>query len=205
MSELPLWAWPLGAYLVGAIPVGVLVARARGIDLRKVGSGNIGATNAVRAMGTRWGLLVFALDVVKAYFPVALAAQILAATPDAEMWTAATAASAVLGHIFPIYLAFRGGKGVACALGVFAALDPGLAGAGLILYLVSLLLTRTSAVGSLTAVTAMTLAAFTAERSLSFRTLAVGIGMLIWIRHRTNVVELIAAAKARKLAETGQS
>lgn len=205
MNDLPVWAWPVLAYLVGAVPVGVLLARAKGIDLRKVGSGNIGATNAVRAMGTRWGLVVFGLDVIKAFVPVSLARHALETTPDGEIWTALAAGAAVVGHIFPVYLAFRGGKGVACALGVFAALDPALAGAGLFLYVQSLILTRTSAVGSLTAVSAMVLAAFIAERDLSFRALALGIGLLIWIRHRSNVRQLIAEAKARKLAKTSQS
>jgi glycerol-3-phosphate acyltransferase PlsY len=209
MSDLPPWAWPVLAYLVGAIPVGVLLARSRGIDLRQVGSGNIGATNAVRAMGTRWGLVVFALDVCKAYVPVMLASRALGASLDpsfdASPWIAATGAATVVGHVFPIYLMFRGGKGVACALGVFAAVDPGLAAAGLVLYVQSLVLTRSSAVGSLTAVTAMTLAAFTAGRDLSFQILAVGVCLLIWVRHQSNVRELIAEAKARKLAKSAQA
>jgi hypothetical protein len=116
MIILEVIAWMLGAYLLAGIPVGLLIGRARGVDLREVGSGNIGATNAVRAMGRRWGLLVFALDVGKAALPVALASMRFAD----PRWIAWIALAAILGHVFPVYLRFRGGKGVACALGVFA-------------------------------------------------------------------------------------
>ncbi len=204
MIELPPWAWPVLAYLVAAVPVGVLLARARGIDLRQVGSGNIGATNAMRAMGPRWGLLVAALDILKAYAPVVAASRALQVDPAAQIWIAATGAAAVTGHIFPVYLRFRGGKGVACALGVVAALDPWLALAGTVLYAQALFLTRTSAVGSLTAVTAMTLTALLAERSVPFQILMLGIALLVWARHASNVKQLVSEAKARKLAQTGQ-
>ena len=112
-------------YLVTAVPMGLMIARARGIDLRRVGSGNIGATNAVRAMGPRWGALVFALDVAKAFLPVWLASRWppLAQLENAELAVVIVMVSAVVGHVFPVYLGFRGGKGVACALGAFLAVE----------------------------------------------------------------------------------
>lgn len=191
--------WIVLAYLVGAIPMGVLIARSRGIDLRSVGSGNIGATNAVRAMGGRWGLVVFALDAVKAAVPVVLAQRpfALGEIHNAEIYVASTALAAVLGHMFPVYLGFRGGKGVACAFGAILALDPLVALGGLVLYAQALVLTRKSAVGSLTAVTAMTLTVLLAERSNTERALVLALAVLIWARHHTNVRALWAEGTRR--------
>ena len=186
---LEIIAWMLAAYLLAGIPVGLLIGRARGVDLREVGSGNIGATNAVRAMGRRWGLLVFALDVAKAAIPVALAnARFEDPTPIA--WIAL---AAILGHVFPIYLRFHGGKGVACALGVFLVLAPKAALVALLVYLQTLWLTRISAVGSLTA--ALVIVAMTwIDPSVPFPyvVLAAGLAGLIWERHRPNLAQLFA-------------
>lgn len=191
---LPPWAFPLAAYLIAAIPVGLIVARLKGIDLRTVGSGNIGATNAVRALGAKWGLVVFVLDVAKAYAPVRWADLALPAdTPHHGAWVAATAVAAVVGHVHPVYLRFRGGKGVACALGVTFALDPALGLAGLVLYGQTLALTRISALGSLTAVTAMLLASWVGGRPMAFSVALTVIAAIIWLRHRTNIAQIRAA------------
>jgi glycerol-3-phosphate acyltransferase PlsY len=198
-------AWVATAYLVAAIPMGVLVARMRGVDLRAAGSGNIGATNAGRVLGTKLGLVVFALDLAKAALPVWLAAQPFALGGAATSAIAAVGLAAVLGHIFPIYLGFRGGKGVACALGVFLAIDPPVAIAAAILYLQTLVLTRVSAIGSLTAVTGITLALFVAERPWQIRALAVAAALVIWIRHTSNVRQLVREARDRKRAAAGSS
>jgi glycerol-3-phosphate acyltransferase PlsY len=193
-SALP---WIGIAYLVGAIPVGLLIAKIRGIDLRKTGSGNIGATNAVRALGPKLGLLVFIFDAGKAALPVFMAASIgrLAGDPPA---LAAVALFAVLGHIFPVYLKFKGGKGVACALGVYIALDPPIAAAALLMYLQGAWLTRISAVGSLTATSSMTLCVLIAGRPAAFQLLSVALMAIIWLRHIKNIREMIGDAKARK-------
>ena len=194
-------AWLIGAYLIAAVPVGVLIARLKGVDLRSVGSGNIGATNAVRALGRGWGLPVFALDVLKAALPVWFASRALLAREDGQWWVAAVGLAAVLGHIFPVYLRFRGGKGVACALGVFAVLDPFAATGALVLYLQTLVLTRVSAVGSLTGVTALTVFVLLAERPLPLQALAVGMAVLIWVRHHSNLKKLIADGRNRAAGE----
>ena len=193
-------AWTALAYFIAAIPTGVLVARAKGIDLRKVGSGNIGATNASRALGSKLGVLVLALDIFKAALPVWLAMRPTALGPDAEIGLALVAFAAVIGHIFPIYLGFRGGKGVACALGIFVALDPAVALAALLMYVQGLLLTRTSAIGSLTAVTAMTACMFIADKPRPYQLLSLAVAVVIWVRHTSNVKGLVEEAKARKRA-----
>lgn len=193
-------AWVVAAYLFAAIPVGLLAGWAKGIDIRTIGSGNIGATNATRALGPRLGMGVLLLDVGKAALPVVVARQSFALGPDDPIGLAAVGIAAVLGHIFPIYLRFRGGKGVACALGVFLAIDPPVALGALLMYLHGLLLTRTSAVGSLTAVTSMAIAVVIAGRPLPYQALTLAIAGVIWLRHIDNVRGLIADAKARKRA-----
>jgi glycerol-3-phosphate acyltransferase PlsY len=192
--------WTLVCYLVGAIPFGVLIARSRGVDLRAVGSGNIGATNAVRALGSRWGLLVFALDVCKSACPLFLASRptAIGALPDADTWLAGCALAAVLGHMFPVYLKFRGGKGVASALGVILVLDPAVAGAALATYVLGLLVMRSSAVGSLLAVTSMTAVILVLDRPWAQQLLVVVLAVLIWIRHRSNIAKLVRKARDRK-------
>lgn len=201
LLQSPLW-WIVFAYFLGGIPMGVLVARVKGIDLRRVGSGNIGATNATRALGAKLGLCVFGLDALKAALPVFLAGRgwALGTHPDAEPWLAGVAFAAVMGHIFPLYLRFRGGKGVACALGVFLSLDPAVALAALVMYVQGLWLTRTSAVGSLTAVSAIAMSLLLGDRPESQQALGVVVAAVIWWRHASNIRQLVSEAKARKLA-----
>jgi glycerol-3-phosphate acyltransferase PlsY len=116
----------IASYLVGAIPFGLLIAKAHGIDLRAVGSGNIGATNVSRALGKKWGYFCFALDVLKGLGPMLAAMFILPTeltTGKIWLWLVVGAA-AILGHVFPVYLKFKGGKGVATSLGVVLGLWP---------------------------------------------------------------------------------
>lgn len=192
--------WLVIAYLVGSIPTGVLLAHAKGIDLRKVGSGNIGATNAARALGARWGVVVLVLDAIKSAFPVALASQpwALGSLPEPEPALACVAFTAVLGHIFPLYLRFRGGKGVACGLGIFVALDPPIALVAIAMYVQGLWLTRISAVGSLTAVSSIVGCVLIADKPVPYQVLAVVTAALIWSRHTENIRSLLAEAKQRK-------
>src|SRR5262249_39201822 len=114
------------AYLIGAVPFGYLAGRLKGIDGRKHGSGNVGATNVGRLLGTGWGVLVFVLDFAKGAGPVAVAQFLLPQPEDVPADTLAVLAgvSAFLGHLFPVYLGFKGGKGVATGAGVVAVLVP---------------------------------------------------------------------------------
>jgi glycerol-3-phosphate acyltransferase PlsY len=108
------------AYLLGSIPFGQIIAKAHGKDLRSIGSGNIGATNLARALGKKWAYLCFLLDVAKGFAPVFVGTKLLSAPPALNelALVLAVAVAAVLGHIFPIYLKFKGGKGVATGFGV---------------------------------------------------------------------------------------
>lgn len=203
----PFLAQPLGiilacvaSYFVGAIPCGYLVGRMRGIDLRSVGSGNIGASNATRELGTKLGLSVFAADVFKA----ALAPLLLRAlAPQLDLrWIALAGFCAFLGHIYPIYLKFRGGKGVSCALGVCLVLVPAAGVCAFLLYLQTLWLTRTSAVGSLTSVSMMSLFVLQGDVHPAIQLTIVAMSVIIWARHRSNLTELIKAHREKKLAKT---
>ena len=115
----------IGAYLLGAVPVGFILARSRGIDLRTVGSGNIGATNLGRALGRKWAVVCFVLDALKGFVPTLAGRWVVGAgTPTVgELfgWQAAGCA-AIVGHMFPVYLRFRGGKGVSTGMGMLMGL-----------------------------------------------------------------------------------
>ena len=183
------------AYLVAAIPVGLLVGLARGVDLREIGSGNIGATNAMRALGKRWGLAVLVLDVAKAAAPVWLARDI--GGIDDPQWLAGCAFAAVCGHIFPVYLRFRGGKGVACALGTLLVLAPPAALCALSVYLVVLVRTRVSALGSLSGVSAGVAFVLLLEHPQPYRIFVVALWLVIWWRHRANLRDFNERRRAR--------
>src|SRR5436305_2367646 len=156
----------LVAYLVGAIPFGYLVARRRGVDLFAHGSGNIGATNVGRVLGRRFGILVFVLDFLKGALPVAVVVPLAAVlAPGAEtalgppdVLRVGAAGLAFLGHLFPVYLGFRGGKGVATGAGTVFVLVPGPAALAVLTWVVVLLASRIVSLASLAAVTILVVA-----------------------------------------------
>ena len=170
-------------FLLGSVPFGVLLARARGVDLTKVGSGNIGATNAARALGKKSGIVVLLLDTLKAYLPT-LAVLLLGAGPDVA---AATGFAAFSGHIFSPWLRFRGGKGVACGLGAFLALSPaaaGIAGAACVLVVV---LTRIGSLGSLLGGLTLIPSLILLHAPRAYLVVAAVMMLLILWRHRENI------------------
>lgn len=183
----------LAGYLIGSIPFGFLIARARGVDILHQGSGNIGATNVTRVLGPRLGLLVFLLDFTKGALPV-LAARFLDATGDALAVCAGVAA--FVGHMFPLFLHFRGGKGVATGAGVLAVLLPLPLLGSLYLWLVVLLATRYVSLASVTA------AAFLVAERLAFSPEPLGshhwvvtlfcilAALLVAVRHQANLRRL---------------
>jgi glycerol-3-phosphate acyltransferase PlsY len=189
----------LGAYLAGSIPFAMLIGRARGVDIRRSGSGNIGATNLARALGRKWGIIAFVLDYSKGLVPV-LAAGCWVLHPTGEgiaVWLpVATGAAAVLGHVFPVYLRFRGGKGVATAFGVMTALSWPATAAAAALWLLLFLLTRTVSMASIAAALALPAGvALFARHSghpgyLAEQVLAVVLAALILVRHRANIMRL---------------
>ncbi len=197
----------LAGYLAGSIPFGYVLGRLLlGVDVRTVGSGNIGATNVARAGGKKLGVVVVLLDATKAIVPILLARHLLAgaASPVAgaalEGWVVGVAVAAFVGHLFPVWLRFRGGKGVATAFGIFLVLAPWGALAGAVAWLVAYGWTRISSVGSLagTAVCAGTAFALNGPgRPLSWA--AVVIALLIVLRHAGNIRRLLSGEEKRKM------
>ena len=199
---------PVLSLLAGSIPFGVLIARSKGVDLRRVGSGNVGATNVGRVLGRRWGYLCFFLDLAKGLIPVALAGRMLGAgegVPSLLQQAAwlAVGFGAIAGHVFNFWLRFRGGKGVATALGVVVGMYPFFTHAGLIalaIWIVVTLASRYVSLGSIVAALAF-LPLFAAFHWRQLGQLwplcafAVGMTVLIILRHRGNIRRLLAGTE----------
>ena len=183
-------------YLMGSIPFGFVL----GVDVRTVGSGNIGGTNVARAGGKKLGFAVIVLDAVKAVVPVIVARRLLEGTPAGEIWMVLVAVAAFSGHLFPVWLGFKGGKGVATAVGIFLVLAPWAALAGLITYGVAYAATRISSVGSLAGTAVCTAGAFVQHGWTSPISWAcVVIALLIVVRHRANIRRILSGEEKRKM------
>jgi glycerol-3-phosphate acyltransferase PlsY len=188
-------------YLAGSIPFGFVLGRlVLGIDVRKVGSGNIGGTNVARAGGKKLGFAVIVLDAAKAIAPVLVTRRILEGTPQGEFWTVAVAVAAFAGHLFPVWLRFKGGKGVATAVGIFLVLAPYAAIAGLITYVVAYYSTRISSVGSLSGTAVATLGMFVQFGWTSPVAWAgLVIALLIVVRHRENIRRILSGEEKKRM------
>ena len=175
-------------YLCGAVPFGVLVTRAlAGKDVRAAGSGNIGASNVARVAGKKLGALVLALDAFKGVLPVWTAV----ALAPGEPWVhAAVGAAAFLGHVFPVWLRFKGGKGVATALGVLTVLLPWSALAGAAVWAALVAVTRVASVGSLAAGVVAVGVAFGTGAPAPYLALAAGLFAAMLWTHRGNLERL---------------
>lgn len=236
MSQWVYLLWLAGAYLVGSIPFGLLLGRLKGIDIRQHGSGNVGATNAGRVLGRKIGLLCFALDVLKGLLPVAMAgavlhglivfrqvmidgqgqvvslnsasaAEELSPTALTLMWLG-IAAAAVVGHVFPVWLKFKGGKGVATSLGVLLGVFPYLTIPALAAFGVWYVTVRASGyVGLASVAAAVALPVLTLVSALGFG-LAAGptavflavttlLAALVVYRHRGNLQRIRAGTEAK--------
>jgi len=190
-----------GGYLAGAIPFGYLYGRlVLGVDVRRIGSGNIGGTNVARAGGKGHGIAVIVLDALKAVVPILLARRLLAGAPRAELGVVVVAVAAFVGHLFPVWLGFKGGKGVATALGIFAVLAPWAALAGTAAWLVAYAAVRISSVGSLTGTVVCVAGTFVVHGPASPVSWAgVVLGLLIFLRHRENIRRILSGEEKRKM------
>lgn len=183
------------AYLCGSVPFGVLVAwRLRGVDVRLAGSGNIGATNVARLAGRKLGLVVLVLDALKGALPVVMA---LWVAPGRDPLHAAVGLTAVLGHVFPVWLRLRGGKGVATALGVTLVLAPWAAVAGAAVYAGLVAAFRLSSLGSLLGATTAVAAAWATGRSREAALLVTVLLALVLWTHRANIRRLLTRSERR--------
>jgi acyl phosphate:glycerol-3-phosphate acyltransferase len=183
--------FPLFAYLLGAVPFGLVIGKCAGVDVRDQGSRNIGATNVSRVLGKRLGILTLVCDGLKGFVPMYLAALLLPESPHREALVACTGAAAVLGHMFPVYLRFRGGKGVATGLGVFLYLSPLATLISFVLFVGTVALSGFVSAGSLVASALIPLWLYLLGASPLVTAIAAVIAVLIWFKHRENILRLV--------------
>lgn len=193
--SLPYWLFALGGYLVGGFPTGVVLTRRKyGIDVREMGSGNIGATNVTRVFGWYAGVLTFLIDAAKGFVPLWLIARYLPGDP----WVLAlTGACLVLGHCFSPYLRLHGGKGVATSLGCLLAVVPGAALAAAVVYVALLATVRISAVGSLGGIAATLIWASIVRPPPPATTLVLAIAFIVVVSHQSNIRRLLDGFRRR--------
>lgn len=186
------------AWLIGSIPTAYLVGRANGVDLRTVGSGNLGATNVFRTLGWKWGLAVYAIDVAKGALPVVWL-PVLAGVSRGWPWGMVFGIAAIVGHVRPVFLLGRGGgKGVATASGVFLALAPVAALAALVTFLLVVAATRYVSLGSLAGAVVLPIALAVQERSLTpLVIVSAVIACFVFWTHRENIQRLIRGEERR--------
>ena len=185
------------AYLVGSIPFAYLLSRRRGVDLRRVGSGNVGASNVLRTSGVRAAVLAMVLDGIKGAAAVLLAQRLTGGAAAGAAVPVAAGVASVLGHVYPIWLRFRGGKGVATAAGVFAVLTPMALGVAGGVFLLAVWMTRYISVGSLAGAAALAATAAASDVPGAVAAGASLVLVLILFRHRTNVRRLLAGTERR--------
>ncbi|MHB8636257.1 MAG: glycerol-3-phosphate 1-O-acyltransferase PlsY [Fimbriimonadaceae bacterium] len=178
----------LSAYMVGSIPIGVLVCRAHGIDLFKFGSGNIGATNVYRAVGGRWAAVVFVADVLKGLGPTLVARSVFPA--EEVLWMSAGAA-ATAGHCFSPFLRFRGGKGVACLLGMVLGVSLFISVCTLVVFALVFGVSRFVSLGSLIAVPTATVVSLATNQNPAVSIMFASVAVLTIVLHRKNIKRLI--------------
>jgi glycerol-3-phosphate acyltransferase PlsY len=215
MTAAPFLALCVGAFFLGAVPFGFIAGRMRGVDLREHGSKNIGATNTLRVLGPRAGVMVLLLDAAKGLLPVLVARRMGADAADpgaAAWWVVAVGMAAVLGHTYSPYVRFKGGKGVATSLGVLIALNPLVAGISFAVFFLTVWLTRYVSLGSmLGAVTQAALFWALPGQPLAYRLFATLVGVFVVVRHRANVRRLMNGTesrfgeKAKDIADTAET
>ena len=205
MSIPTLAAIAAASYLLGSIPFGyILVRLSQGIDVRSIGSGNIGATNVARTGGKKLAILTLLLDALKGWLPVfvILHTPLVAAAGATERHTIAAFAAlmAVVGHIFTVWLGFKGGKGVATGLGVFLALAPRAVLCSLALFVLVVAVTRYVSLGSILAALLFPLAAWKLEHELfsaAALAMSAAVALLVVVRHHQNIGRLLAGTEHR--------
>ncbi len=195
----------IAAYLLGSVPTGFLVAKARRVDIRTVGSGNIGATNVFRILGKPAGIFVLVADGLKGYVACAGACDLwfalLAAMGvplgEAEGYRLLAGVAAVLGHNYTCWLYFKGGKGIATSAGVYVALAPVAVLVALAVWLLALGLTRYVSVASIGAAIALPTMVWLTKDSLALGLVTTALGILAIAKHRTNIQRLLKGTENR--------
>ena len=199
-------AWLLAAYLAGGIPFGFLIGKARGVDVRTVGSKNIGATNVFRTVGKKWGLVAFVCDVLKGFLPTLLAKQWAMdpeLPPDGSWLPLLVGIMCVVGHMLTPYMKFRGGKGVATAFGMLIGLVPALVGVAFALFAVVFACSHYISLGSCSAAAFLMVAVWfpilgtEGYRNLPQCVLITLIAAFVIFKHRANIGRLVRGEEGK--------
>ncbi len=189
------------AYLLGSLPTGYLVGRAKGVDIRTVGSKNMGATNVFRTVGKALGIFVLLVDALKGWLAVAVLTPLIghAATPQgAPGWLPVVGGiGAILGHNYTCWLQFKGGKGIATSAGVFVALVPGALLIALVVWIILFAATRYVSVASIAAAATLPVAAWGTTHDAGLTTVALVMGVLAIYKHKKNIERLRAGTENR--------
>lgn len=182
------------AYLFGALPFGLLVARSRGIDIRQQGSGNIGATNVYRCVGKGWGIFTLVLDALKGFLP-AFTFPLLAQVDP--VYGVLFGFAAIIGHSFPIYLKFKGGKGVATSTGMLLGVAPLAVSVGILCWIICMVVSRYVSLSSIIAAVAVAIAVWIQDKGLVVNiALTVLAFLVVWL-HRANIQRLLNGTESR--------
>lgn len=182
------------AYLFGAVPFGLLVAKSRGVDIRAHGSGNIGATNVFRVIGKGWGICTFVLDALKGFIPAFFFPMIGKLGGD---YGVLFGLLAILGHSFPVYLKFKGGKGVATSAGMLLGVAPLAVGIGFLCWIICMVASRIVSLSSILAAAAVGISVWFLDESLVVSiALSVLAVLVIWL-HRANIKRLLNGTENR--------
>jgi glycerol-3-phosphate acyltransferase PlsY len=182
-----------GSYLLGSLPTGLLLGKVYGIDVRKEGSGNIGATNLYRTLGRKVGIMTLVGDCLKGMLPV-LAVKYSTLPFEYAAWVGL---AAFCGHVFSVFLRFKGGKGVATALGVFLALSPIAVAIALGVFIALMLIWRYVSLGSISAAAVMPIAVWALEGGRVLMVVTMLIAVVVIVRHIENIKRLVAGTENR--------
>ena len=195
------------SYLLGAVPFGLLVAKMHGVDIRSKGSGNIGATNVFRVIGKGWGIFTLVLDALKGFIPAfvfpMISSRLLTQASDAgnlgAEWGVLFGVAAIIGHTFPVYLKFKGGKGVATSAGMLLGVAPLAVGIGFVCWVICMVLSRYVSLSSIIAAIAVAVTVWVDPRqeSIVIRvSLTIMAGLIVWL-HRANIKRLLNGTENR--------
>jgi len=191
------------AYLLGAVPFGLLIGKLKNIDIREHGSGNIGATNVLRVLGKPLGITTFILDALKGFVPSfffpGIAEQISPGVMNDQVLSVLCGAFAIIGHNFPVFLRFKGGKGIATSAGVLIGISPWAALSGVCAWVVIFFTTRYVSLASIIAAAAVIAAGWILHRdgSLVLPIVLTILGLLAILRHKANIIRLLNGTENR--------